>query len=317
MCAPEFENHYTTVLKALLDGRLVPFLGAGVNRCGRPESVTWTPGQHQYLPDGSELSTYLRESFGGPSSYQADLARVSQYISVMNGDGPLYEELHRIFDADYPPTGLHSFLASLPRRLREKGFGRANLLVVTTNYDDVLERAFHDAGEEVDVVAYLCEGEHRGRFIHYAPGAMGEIISIPNEYRDISLDRRSVILKIHGAVDRSNPDTDSYVITEDHYIDYLTRTDLSRLVPATLAAKLRRSNFLFLGYGLRDWNLRVILHRISDEQRKSYRSWAILLHPDELDRRFWNRREVELIDIRLEHYISELQQRIDSLPGNG
>ena len=82
---------------------------------------------------------------------------------------------------------------------------------------------------------------------------------------DLSLDDRSVILKIHGAVDRSSPDgeDDSFVITEDHYIDYLTRTDLANLVPITLAAKLRRSHFLFLGYSLRDWNLRVILHRIA------------------------------------------------------
>ena len=32
-------------------------------------------------------------------------------------------------------------------------------------------------------------------------------------------------MKIHGAVDRAEPDRDSYVITEDHYIDYLTKTE--------------------------------------------------------------------------------------------
>ena len=47
----------------------------------------------------------------------------------------------------------------------------------------------------------------------------------------------------------------------------------------TLTAKLRKSHFLFLGYGLRDWNLRVILHRIAGEQRLNYKSWAIQRHP--------------------------------------
>ena len=45
-----------------------------------------------------------------------------------------------------------------------------------------------------------------------------------------------MILKIHGAIDRLRPERDSYVITEDNYIDYLTRTDVSTLMPVTLGA---------------------------------------------------------------------------------
>jgi hypothetical protein len=84
-----------------------------------------------------------------------------------------------------------------------------------------------------------------------------------------------VILRLHGAVDRVGSEWDSFVITEDHYIDYLTRADISNLLPVTLAARLRRSHYLFLGYRLRDWNLRVILHRIWGQQRLTYKSWAI------------------------------------------
>jgi hypothetical protein len=75
----------------------------------------------------------------------------------------------------------------------------------------------------------------------------------------------------------SNPDGDgdSYVITEDHYIDYLTRTELEHLLPATILPTIRKSHFLFLGYGLRDWNMRVILHRIAGDQQLTYKSWAI------------------------------------------
>ena len=50
-----------------------------------------------------------------------------------------------------------------------------------------------------------------------------------------------------------------------------------------LAMQLRRSHFLFLGYGMRDWNLRVILHRIWGEQRLKYKSWAIQRDPDRLE----------------------------------
>ena len=119
-----------------------------------------------------------------------------------------------------------------------------------------------------------------------------------------------MLLKIHGAVDRVNPDRDSYVITEDHYIDYLTRTEVSNLLPVRLAAKLRKSHFLFLGYGLRDWNLRVILHRIWGAQKLKYKSWAIQLNAQPLDREFWRKRDVEIIDVALEEYVARLHDRL-------
>ena len=132
----------------------------------------------------------------------------------------------------------------------------------------------------------------------------------------MSLERRTIILKIHGAVNRavSDGEGDSYVITEDHYIDYLTRTDLANLVPVTLTAKLRKSHFLFLGYGLRDWNLRVILHRIAGEQRLSYKSWAIQRSPTPLDQKFWGRRDVDILDIDLARYIGSLRGRLRLMP---
>ena len=54
-------------------------------------------------------------------------------------------------------------------------------------------------------------------------------------------------------------------------------------------ARMRTSHFLFLGYGMRDWNLRVILRHIWSEQTRHFGSWAIQLHPGEIDRRFWER----------------------------
>ena len=116
---------------------------------------------------------------------------------------------------------------------------------------------------------------------------------------------------------RTGAEQSSFVITEDHYIDYLTRTDISGLVPVRLAAELRNSGYLFLGYSLRDWNLRVILHRIWGEQPLSYQSWAIQLDPKPLDRRFWMKHNVEIINQRLGDYIAALGKRMQALPGGG
>jgi hypothetical protein len=188
---------------------------------------------------------------------------------------------------------------------------------VTTNYDDALERAFAQAGEQVDVVTYIADGGHRGQFTHRAPDAEPVVIERPNEYRALSLELRPVILKVHGAVDREDRDRDSYVITEDNYIDYLTRTDISTLVPVTLAAKLRQSHILFLGYGMRDWNLRAIFHRIWQERRRGYASWAIQLGPAPIEQAFWQKRGVEILDVALETYVAELGRAAEALAGSG
>jgi SIR2-like protein len=298
----------------LIDGRVVPFLGAGANLCGRPPSVVWQPNRADFLPSGGELSRYLAREFDYPEDL--DLTRVSECVSLMTGSGDLFGKLHALFDRDYPPTPLHAFLADLPAILREKRYPVRYQLIVTTNYDDVLERAFTGAGEPFDLVTYISDGELKGKFAHTDPAGTVRVIDIPNQYRELSLERRTVILKIHGAVNRAVPEGegDSYVITEDHYIDYLTRTELSNLIPVTLAAKLRKSHFLFLGYGLRDWNLRVILHRIAGEQKLTFKSWAIQLKPTTLDQRFWGRRDVDILDLDLHRYISVVRGRTRLLP---
>jgi len=304
--------HCRRVMRAVLDGRVVPLLGAGANLADRPPGTAWERGR--YLPSSAELAHHLAAQFDYPDN-DRDLVRISEYASVMTGSGPLYEQLHEVFDADYAIGPLHRFLAALPVRIEAADRPRACPLIVTTNYDDALERAFRDMGEPVDIVSYMADGEHRGKFVHWAPDAGAVVVERPNEYRALRPDERTVILKMHGAVDRANADApwDSYVITEDHYIEYLARTDIANLVPVTLAAKLRRSHFLFLGYSMRDWNLRVILHRIWGEQKLKYKSWAVQVGPSELDREFWGLRGVDILDLRLDDYVAALDAALEEL----
>jgi hypothetical protein len=237
----------------------------------------------------------------------------------MLGNGALYDELRDLLDCDYPATTAHAFFAGLPAALQAKGYAPRPQLLVTTNYDDLLERSFDAAGEAFDLVVYLAEGEHQGKFLHRPPGGEATVIERPNDYAGFVLDEdrnlpRAVILKIHGAIDRRDRDRDSFVITEDDYIDYLTRTELTSLVPAALVEKLKHSHFLFLGYSLRDWNLRVILQRIWGQQALSRKSWAVQVDPADLDRRFWADRNVEIIARDLRSYTALLRERLAALP---
>ena len=281
--APPSEDHFDEVLVALFSGRLVAVLGAEV----------------------AELTTRLAQRFDY-SDNGSSLPRVAQYVAVMKGSGPLYDELHSLLDAEAAPTPIHRFFASLPPLLRERGV--PHQLLVTTSYDLALEAAFLEAGEEFDVVSYVAAGPNRGKFCHISPSGTGRLIDLPNTYAtELSLEQRTVILKLHGQVDRgAEREWESFVVTEDDYIDYLSRSDVAGAVPVALAAKLRRSHFLFLGYRMGDWNLRVILNRLWSDQPLSYRSWAVQPNAHPLEREFWRRRDVDVHELPLDRYIETL-----------
>jgi DNA-binding SARP family transcriptional activator len=277
------QDHFEQVLSALLEGRLVSVLGAEV----------------------ADLTSHLAQRFDYSGNGDG-LPRIAQYVAIMKGSGPLYDELHALLDADATPTPIHRFFASLPPLLRERGV--PHQLLVTTSYDLALEAAFLEASEQFDVVSYIATGPQRGKFCHIGPRGTGQIIDLPNTYAsELSLEARTVILKLHGQVDRSpEREWESFVVTEDDYIDYLAHTGLGGALPVSLAAKLRRSHFLFLGYTMADWTLRVVLNRLWSDQPLTYRSWAVQPEPMPLEREFWRRRDVEVHELPLEQYVSVL-----------
>jgi SIR2-like domain len=315
----ELDAHYRAVIRALTHRRVVPLLGAGANLCDRTDDeehaagAPWTPGR--VLPTGAELAQWLSREFDYPAPDTSNLTRVSQYIDAIDGDGPLYESLRQVFIGECQPTSLHHLLADLPSLLSAQGRNSPHQLIITTNYDDALERAFdeHEPPEPYDLVIYLAARHDRGHFVHVPPGGEPRLIERPNEYTDFSLQDRTVILKVHGAVDRRHEDRDSFVITEDDYIDFLSRTNLSGLVPAPLLATMFSSHFLFLGYSLHDWNLRVILHRIWSEQSHDYADWAIQHPVNPIEQRLWAKRDVEVQDVPLGAYVAELRRRLTEM----
>jgi hypothetical protein len=310
------EDHYWLVASRMLAGRVIPFLGAGANMCGRPSDARWSKGE--YLPSGAELATFLGEQSRYPADGAPnDLLQVSQYVDAVLGAQVLYEYLRDAFDASYPPTALHRLLADVARMLRVRK--RPPLLVLTTNYDDALERAFDDLEEPepYQVLWYEAkQGETCGYFMHRREG---EVVPILNANETLIPDH-TVILKLHGAVDRDDAKGDSYVITEDNYIDYLTRADIATRIPVTLRDRLEESHMLFLGYSLRDWNLRVILNRIWGQRRLDLRSWAVQREQSsarlsEIERQLWRERgEVELHYVELDEYVKSLRAQLDEAP---
>jgi hypothetical protein len=306
--AAGLRQHGRLIGRLVDDGKVIPFLGAGANLCDRPAGTAWVQGG-PYLPSGTELSRHLARRNEYPGVDDRDLVRVAQYVDLITGgEAELFSQLRAVFSGDHEPNRLHHFLAAQPARRRAEGARAIYQLIVTTNYDDCLERAFGAVEEPVDVVYYAAEHGEHGRFVHLDPGGERKTIPKHTDYRGLDLEQRTVILKIHGDFDADEAEDDNYVITEDHYIDYLAHGNLSKLIPAYLMARMRNSHFLFLGYGMRDWNLRVILHHIWSQQVRKMGSWAVERDPDPIDREFWARHNVKTVEATLEDWIDAMNQ---------
>ncbi len=250
------------------------------------------------------------------------LQYLSQYAELID-PSKLDDQLQKL-ELGSQPNQLHKFLAAQPRIMREKGYYPPYPLIVTTNYDRALEKAFEDAGEPFDLVFYAnaIDALEEDKFFHQKPNDTPKEIPAPvNEYKELSFAQRPVILKLYGSVDRIQ-EGESLVITEENYIEYLVTRNLNKLLPPKLLNKLtkRGTNLLFLGYPLGDWNQRIILHRIWQRltsTRMGYKWWAIQSSPEPFARKLWESYSVNLYDVLLRDYIIELEQRVRDIPVKG
>ena len=282
--APERE-HFEEVADELLAGRLTIVLGDDVE------------------PLAVELARHF-----GLDTERPELARVSQAISILNGSGPLQDALHALLE-ETEPGFIHRFLATLPALLRARGV--ACPLFVTTGYDLALEAALLAVGERFDTIGYLASGPHRGSFCHVSHDGVASVIERPNTFAtELAPNERSVVLHLQGRLDDSPArDWESFVVTEDDYIRYGA---VDRRLPVAIGARLRRTHLLLLGYTLSDWTLRVVLERLWGEEAIAYRSWAVHAAPDPLEREFWRRRDVHVIDMAAAEYTAELERVVEA-----
>jgi len=281
---PEVE-HFEEVAAALLAGKVTVVVGS----------------------DSEPLASELARRFG-VEAVTPELARVSQAVAVLNGSGPLYDTLHTLVEGDGEPSAVHRFLASLPALLREREIVQP--LLVTTGYELALERALEDADEPYETVCYLASGQMRGSFCHIAPSGVANVIERPNAYTgDLGLDEHTVLLHLQGRIDRSAERAwESFAVTEDDFIHY---GDVARRLPVSLAARLRRTHLLLLGYTLSTWTLRVVLERFWGSEPLPYRSWSVHPGPEPLEREFWRRRDVEVVDMAPAAYVAELERALE------
>jgi hypothetical protein len=193
------------------------------------------------------------------------------------------------------------------------------LLIVTTNYDTLLEQAFQAEGKEYDLVIHPPSGkkETAKTVWWWKHGATEPIDTAADAFDPDLLKEKTVIYKMHGTIKPGAPNWDSFVITEEDYVDFLSRMSAGAAIPKIFYEHFRMRSFLFLGYGLGDWNMRVVLKDLDnylkrerlDEEDEAVPSWAIQRNPSELESTLWSKRKVNIFDMPLDDFVTKMRER--------
>lgn len=222
------------LVKALDHGELVLFVGAG---------ISGGFGSQQGLPLSAETSRAIAEELlGRPPRASETLIQVAQEAVWRDGSRQRLEGLlTRIFGNNrigFLPA--HSALASI------------GAPIITTNYDNLIERAYQSLGKSVSVA---------WKDVHTTSLA------------------EPILIKIHGTID----DPSSCVITEDDYYHWFDREpELRDIVRGYLLMK----TLCFVGYSLADPNFRAMLRVLRLKFASIRRPGVLVTHrldPDSYD----------------------------------
>jgi hypothetical protein len=283
------------IVRRLHDGLCIPFLGAAVN-------IRSPARRYRGLPVGRDLVKELRRTLEHPRGWSVDLARATLEYEVRTDREDLLSFLEeKLAHKDIEPSLALKVLARLPFPL-----------VITANYDSLLERALEQRERD-----FTCLVQPQDGFANVRP--IRDRLESLAEYAENS---GTIIYKIHGTFDHDSLaagyrwlDVASGVtVTEDDYIEFLTVQDKEKErigVPNVIKGLITPRTLLFLGYSLEDWDFRTIygslVGPLTRHQRR--KSFAIQKNPLPYWVTYWLQRDIQIIDMDVYDFCERLEQR--------
>jgi hypothetical protein len=275
---PLTERDWETVLWNITRGTCVLFLGPNLLADGAEEPAEGTAGA---------LARHLAEQLGDTD--YSDLAQVAQrYVSSPSfGRNDLEREVVRFYGrTNQLPSALHRDLAALPFSL-----------VVSSSHDAWMQNAFSAENKAPFVESYNYRGPKRD-----SPhlGSVGA----------------PLIYHLYGWTNEPR----SLVITENDLLDFLVAV-VAKDPPLqpTIVSEFQKKDvsFLFLGFGIRHWYLRILLHVLKLNQTEQ-RSFA--LEPLQFDSKqvqqtalFYRKGyRIEVVNSDVASFVAELRRRFDA-----
>jgi len=275
--------------------QVIPFLGAGASFPDQVEESDSFTG----LPTGNELAYHLAERMGLPKGevHIDNLIEVASCFELYTGRYFLEEMLEHIFNPDQRPSSLHYFLAQVP----------VLPLIITTNYNTLIERAFREAGREFHTIMtpIYDRSYSRHHVLWWAPGAEKPLVQTARGFKPTPEDL-PVVYKVHGGFDPTGQWQRS-VITEDDYFEIGGRIYESSLLPYYVGAALQRNPLLFLGHSLRDTHVRYMISQFR-RQFKDRKDSLVTKSVSELDRWRFKPLGLSIYELTLAAFVDGLQR---------
>jgi hypothetical protein len=212
-------------LRKILGRKPVLWVGAGVSVAAG-------------LPSTRDLVQAMIAGADDPIDEALPFEKVADAYVASMGDGALADLLQKQIAASPPLSELHKALA---RAAAEGSFAA----IVTTNYDDLLERALGDAG--VRLVVQSLEDN--------------ATVKDPDGLR---------LVKLHGSRDAWR----RTVLSGKAYADFEQRYEFLK---SQLDVLLRREDVLFVGCSLKDPRIVDWLEALDDEARAGLKPWRALM----------------------------------------
>jgi hypothetical protein len=287
---------YWRIAELLVKGEIVPFFGPGASGLGTDE-------EDSEVEDVFALAKLLAQEGRFPEKEpphaQRDIWRVASYWA-REGRKDLDAYLERLFRRRSTPGPLHRLLAR----------NNPPLLLITTNFDASLEQALE---EEPEQDYHLVVS--RGYNVRYRKSRSADFDEIEAKNLGLLLPEeemvRPLIYKMSGGLDKDSP----FCITEEDHVTFL---GIGNPIPPALCNMIRGKRFLFLGYGLQDWNFRVMLRTLHTSFGTSMENaWAIQWRVDsDAERNLWQSYRLKcfaLADLNMNYagFAERLKEAVD------
>jgi SIR2-like domain len=223
---------YRIIAACFRDHSVVPFLGAGASVAGASAA--------RPLPTGAQFARFLAEQATYPGDSSDPLTKVAQYMEEVAADRAyLLSTVFSLFcgqvDASYRSCVMDFFGGIRPSYVPE--------LIVTTNYDVLLETVLEQKGLPYLAISHILKGsKFAGRLLCYrslgtplTPESIHTVKQVENLITDMlqplspigsnarASDKPILLYKMHGTAWMKNDaeqTIDSLVLTENDYVDF-------------------------------------------------------------------------------------------------
>jgi hypothetical protein len=236
------------------------------------------------LPLGADVAGELVKQIQFKGANAKDLARVALQYEFETDRPYLINMLKTILpDLKCTPSPLLEILARLPFKL-----------IITTNYDRLLERALEK--QDFKPIFQSAKG------FEDTPETKKQFEEL-EEYSGLMIYKILVTFldKVLGPAQLEDEELSPLIITEDDYIEFLTVVGKDKDIPSTL---------LFLGYSLEDWDFRTIYKGLIEPlpKHQARKSFAIQKDPSEFWVEFWQKKGVEIYNLDLYDFAEQLEE---------